>query len=149
MNGKGSKALSGIGLTIIRVVVGIVFAAHGAQKLMTGFDQVSAQFVAYGIPMPLAAAILVTLVEILFGLALLVGLKTRLAAVPLAVDMVVALLKVHLPHGFFGPGGIEYPLVLLAVLVALMLMGAGPVSIDRISARRHADAEQSQPPSES
>jgi putative oxidoreductase len=70
------------------------------------------------------------LVESLGGIALIVGLATRWAALLIAIDMVVAILKVHLPHGFFGPDGFEYPLTLLAANLALLVNGPGAAAIE-------------------
>jgi putative oxidoreductase len=119
------------GLTVLRVVVGLVFAAHGGQKLFgMGLDAVEAFFGKLGIPLPAAAAVVVTLVELLGGLALILGLFVRWAAVPLAVNMLVAMLTVHLPKGFFLPEGVEFVLTLLAACLALALMGGGRASLD-------------------
>ncbi len=77
------------------------------------------------------AGVIVTLVEFLGGLALFLGLFTRWFAIPLAIDMLVAILTVHLPNGFFLPDGFEYPLTLLAANVALALLGSGEASVER------------------
>jgi putative oxidoreductase len=82
------------------------------------------------------AAVVVTLVEFLGGLALLLGLLTRWAAIPLAVGMLVAMLTVHLQAGFFLPNGYEYALTLLAANVGLVLLGSGEASVDGLIARR-------------
>ena len=116
-----------LGIAILRIVVGIVFAAHGAQKLFTiGFGGVTHMFQGLGIPYPHIAAIVVTLVEFVGGIALILGLVTLYAALLLAIDMAVAVGKVHLHNGFFSSkGGYEFPLTLLAACVALALTGPG------------------------
>jgi putative oxidoreductase len=122
---------------ILRVVVGVVFVAHGGQKLFaTGLDDVAAGFAKLSIPVPEVATMVVTLVELLGGLALIVGWVVRWAALLLAVDMLVAMLVVHLRGGFFLPEGVEYVLTLLAATVALVLLGAGRASLDNRSRRR-------------
>ncbi len=120
------------GITVIRVVVGIVFLMHGGQKLFdSGFGGVAAFLGQLGVPVPMLAGVIVTLVEFLGGLALFLGLFTRWFAIPLAIDMLVAILTVHLPNGFFLPDGFEYPLTLLAANVALALLGSGEASVER------------------
>ena len=84
-----------------------------------------------GIPAPMLAAVVVTLVELLGGLALVLGLFTRWVAIPLAINMGVAILTVHLPAGFFLPNGYEFALTLLAANAALAFLGSGEASVDR------------------
>jgi putative oxidoreductase len=127
------------GITAIRVVVGIVFLMHGGQKLFIwGFSDVAAFLGQLGIPAPMLASIIVTLVELLGGLALFLGLFTRWVAILLAIDMAVAILTVHLPNGFFLPEGFEYPLTLLAANVSLALLGSGEASVDRFLEKQSA-----------
>jgi len=116
-------------------MVGIVFAAHGAQKLfVTGIAGVTHMFHGAGIPLPHIAAIVVTLVELGGGIALILGIFTRYAALLLAVDMAVAVGKVHLRNGFFlSKGGYEYALTLLAACVALALTGPGSFALAKLS----------------
>lgn len=132
----GSKC-SEWGVAILRIVVGLVFAIHGGQKLFVyGIDGVAAGFAQLGLPLPYVAAILATAAEFGGGVALLLGLYTRWAAMPIAATMLVAIFHVHLKNGFFAPGGFEYPLTLLAAAIALMSVGSGALSIDSCRARK-------------
>ena len=133
--------VQGLGLTILRVVVGTVFFVHGLQKLfLMGFGGVAGMLEGLGVPAPGLFAVILTLVELLGGLALMLGLFTRIAAIPLAVDMLVATLTVHLPNGFSAQnGGYEFTLVLLAASVALAVAGPGEAALDRFLATRTAN----------
>ena len=130
--------MQGWGLTSLRVVVGIVFVVHGGQKLfLMGFGGVAGMLGGLGVPAPGFFAVIVTLVELLGGLALILGLFTRVAAIPLAVDMLVATLTVHLPNGFsVANGGYEFTLVLLAASLALAVAGPGKAALDKAFATR-------------
>lgn len=137
MNGEALNRWQGWGVTVLRLVVGIVFVAHGGQKLFVwGFDNVAGFMGKVGIPAPMLAAIVVTLVEFLGGLALVVGSFTRWAAALLAINMLGAIMTVHLKAGFFLPAGVEFALTLLAANVALVLLGSGEASVDRLLSRR-------------
>jgi putative oxidoreductase len=126
-----------IGLAFLRVVVGAIFVAHGGQKLFVfGFDGVAGAFGQMGIPMAGIIGPFVALVEFFGGLALVTGLLTRIASLGLLSTMIVAILKVHLPNGFFAPTGIEFPLSLLGSTAMIALTGAGSLSLDGIIARR-------------
>ena len=125
------------GIAILRMIVGLVFLVHGYQKLFVyGFGGVGASFAKMGIPSPAVFAIIVTLVEFLGGIALLLGLFTRWAALLLAINMLVAVVRVHLPSGFFLPRGYEYALTLLCANIALILTGPGRPALDRMMGRR-------------
>src|SRR5207245_4481713 len=101
-----SPAQQAWGITALRVLVGVVFLVHGFQKaFVTGMTGVAAFMGQVGIPFPMTSAIVVSAVEALCGLALVAGFLTRWAAMPLAVDMLVAAAIVHLPTGFFLPNG--------------------------------------------
>ncbi len=126
------------GLTVLRVVVGIVFAVHGGQKVFfMGMNGVAGFLGSLGIPAPAVAAVVLMAVEFLGGIALILGVVTRWAALLLAIDMLVAILLVHLKRGFFAhTGGYEFALTLLAACVALALAGPGAAAVDDLIAKR-------------
>jgi putative oxidoreductase len=115
MQAIASDRLRGWGPTILRVVVGLIFLAHGTQKLLgQGFGGVGDMMEGIGVPAPAVAAVALVLVELVGGAALVLGLFTRLLAVPLAFSMLVATVTVHLPNGFFSSGGgVEFTLLLI------------------------------------
>lgn len=125
-------------LVALRVAIGGIFAAHGAQKLFVyGIEGVSGAFGGMGIPMPGITGPLTGVVELLAGLALVVGLMTRLAGLGLAVIMLGAISMVHIGAGFWAPNGVEFPLALMAGATTIALSGAGRFSLDAaIAARR-------------
>ena len=128
-----------LGLTILRVVLGIVFVMHGGQKLFVfGLDGVAGGFAQMGVPAPGLTGPLTAFVEFLGGLALIFGLLSRLAAVGLIVVMLGAIVIVHLKAGFFAPNGVEFPLTLIAGLAAVALIGPGEYSIDAVIGRRRS-----------
>ena len=131
----------GAGIAALRMMVGVVFMAHGYQKLFVyGLAGVSGAFAHMGIPLPGVAGPLVTFVELLGGLALFFGLGTRWAAILLAINMAVAVLAVHLKGGFFLPAGFEYALTLLVANVALALAGPGVCAVDNLICKKKTEA---------
>jgi putative oxidoreductase len=130
-----------VSLTTLRVVLGVVFFAHGAQKMLGwfggyGFQGTMGFFEHMGMPAPVAFLVICT--EFFGGLGLIVGLLTRIAALGIGVEMIGAIFLVHLPNGFFmnwsgtqKGEGIEYHLLAIAVAAALLLRGAGAFSADR------------------
>jgi len=126
-----------VGLTVLRAITGLIFMAHGGQKLFVyGFDGVAAGFGQMGVPLASVMGPLVGILESFGGIALIAGLLTRLISVGLAFTMVGAILLVHLPGGFFMPTGIEFTLSLLGSAILLALTGAGAYSLDGLIARR-------------
>ncbi|HWQ36638.1 MAG TPA: DoxX family protein [Blastocatellia bacterium] len=119
----------------LRIVVGVVFAMHGAQKLFgafggPGIDGTAQFFEQTGIVPGVFWAWVVGLVEFCGGLALLLGACTRYAASLLAIIMLVAIFAVHLSHGFFLPQGSEYALTLFGANLTLLFSGAGELALD-------------------
>jgi putative oxidoreductase len=127
------------GLALIRAVVGLIFLMHGGQKLfVTGIGNVANFLGSLGIPLPGVAAPILTFVEFFGGLTLLLGLLTRWVALVLAIDMLVAILKVHLAGGFFLPKGSEFALTLLVVCIGLFLAGGGAPAADNYFRRKNS-----------
>jgi putative oxidoreductase len=134
----------------LRLIVGIGFIQHGVAKLFRGPDAFVTILHALGVPEPHLMAWLTILVELLGGLAVLLGAFVALASLPMAALLVVAIFNVHLPYGFssikliavtpagaqFGPVGYECNLLYLACLAALVLGGPGPLALDGLIKRR-------------
>lgn len=126
------------GLTVLRVVVGIAFLKHGWMKAFGfGLAGTTGFFTAAHIPLPHISAFLVTWVELLGGLALILGALTRPAAALIAIDMLGAIFFVHLKGGFFLPNGYEFALTMLACNVCLMLTGPGSLAVDNVLFRKN------------
>ena len=128
-------------LTIVRLVLGLTFFMHGAQKMLgwfggSGFHGTMGFFTQQGIPAPLA--FLAICAEFFGGLGLLVGLLSRVAALGIIVNMLVAIATVHHVNGFFvnwtgqqKGEGFEYHLLAIALAIVVLVKGSGAFSIDR------------------
>lgn len=132
-----SEKTQNFSLVILRAALGVIFFAHGSQKLLGwyggyGFDATVQFFQQMGIPPVLGA--LAILAEFFGGLMVLLGFFTRIGAAGIAVTMAVALFTVHLSQGFFIAGdkiGYEYVFALLLTAVYLVINGAGELSVDK------------------
>ncbi len=126
----------------MRLSAGVIFAAHGAQKLFGSFGggglEGTAQWMAsIGLEPGYLMALAAGSAEFFGGIALLLGLLTRPVAFVLAMTMLVAVITVHLPNGLFlSNNGYEFGLALLAITGALVLNGGGKLSLDRMLSAR-------------
>ena len=147
------SGMQAYGLAVLRITLAVIFVAHGAQKLFGiwggyGLSGTAAYFEQLGLRPGYSLALLVGVLEFGGGIMLILGALTLFVAFALAVNMGVAIWKVHAVNGFFlnwantpGQGhGVEYNLMLIGALVALMLSGPGAFSIDGRRARS-AEAE--------
>jgi putative oxidoreductase len=132
--------------TILRLVLGFIFFVHGAQKALgwfggSGFSKTLDSFHAYmGIPAPLT--VLAIAAEFLGGIGLIVGLLSRVAAFGILCTMLVAIFKVNLANGLFmnwygtqKGEGYEFHLLVIAMALAIMVLGSGALSVDRLLAK--------------
>lgn len=127
MNGKGLNP--GLGLAVLRIVVGIIFIAHGWPKLAGGMEGTAGSFASLGIPAPTLAAWFIALLETFGGLLLVVGYLVTPVAALLAAHMLTGIFLVHIPNGFYvigpGSGGYEFNLLVIAAALALIFAGSG------------------------
>lgn len=130
---KGMETLSDLAILLARVGIGVVFVAHGWQKIFTlGLSRVGEQFAGLGIPQPYVTAAIVAGVELIAGAALVAGILTPLAGVLLGVDMVGALYFVHATNGpFITRNGWELVVALGVGALLVAAVGAGRFSVDR------------------
>ena len=113
---------------LLRVVLGLVFVAHGYPKLFGGFSQTVGFFESINLRPAKFWVFVVGVVEFFGGIALILGFATQLAALLIAVNMLVAIYKVKFKQGFAG--GYEFDLALLMIALSLLLTGAGAYAID-------------------
>jgi len=130
---------------LLRLIVGYGFLAHGQAKWSRGPEVFAGILQATGVPLPHLMAWVTIATEIICGIAFLIGAFVPLVSIPAVILLVVAILTVHLPYGFisiklisvnngraqFGPPGYECNLLYIACILALVLIGPSPFSIDR------------------
>jgi putative oxidoreductase len=150
MFSKIFKTKPDVVLTIIRVMLGIAFFYHGAQKMLgwwggPGFSNMMHAFEGMGIPS--VFAFLAIAAEFFGGIGLIIGFLSRIAAFGITVNMIVAILTVHLPNGFSinwsgqqKGEGIEFHLLVLAITFSIMIAGAGAFSLDGMISKGEAQS---------
>ncbi len=147
MFGKLLSTQDDVAPLVMRVMLGVVFFPHGAQKVLGWFGGYgldgTLNFFTQTMGVPLVFAVLVIVAEFLGALGLIVGFLTRIAAFGVASVMTGAIFMVHLKHGFFmnwagkqAGEGFEYHLLAIALAVALMFTGGGKVSVDSLLSRK-------------
>ncbi len=126
--------LAELGPLAVRVIVGTIMVAHGLQKVQAGPANFGAFLGQIGVPLPTLMGYVVTFVEVVGGILLIVGLLSRLAALLLTMDLVVAVLLVKVNVGFLSPpqggAGAELDLALVAGFLVILLAGPGRLSVD-------------------
>ena len=138
------------GMLVVRLALGIVMFPHGAQKVFGWFGghgfAGTMNFFTESMGLPYILALLVVLAEFLGSLGLIVGALTRIAALGIGSVMIGAIFMVHLPNGFFmnwsgnqAGEGFEYHILAIGMALALMLRGAGALSIDRFLSSKDSD----------
>ncbi|MGE6613328.1 DoxX family protein [Peribacillus sp. NPDC076916] len=125
-----------IGLLIIRLVIGLLFIGHGAQKLFGwfgghGLKGTGGWFESIGMKPGVTMALFAGVAELIGGLLFALGLLTPLAGIMIAGTMIMAIVKVHAPNGLWATAnGYEYNLTLLAVAIGIALVGPGQYALD-------------------
>ncbi len=124
--------LQPFGSLVLRLVLGVIMAFHGYSKVvphnaLPGFVHMVAHM-----GLPPWMGYLAAFTELVGGILLILGLLTRIAAFAVAIDMAVAILKVHFHHGLVGQGGFEFPLSLFAIALMLVTTGGGLLALDSL-----------------
>lgn len=141
---RNERSLRWWGLVPLRLIVGYGFIAHGVAKWIAGPERFGNFLHVIGAPAPAETAWVVMLLEIIGGAAILAGMFVEIVSVPLIVSMLVAMFTVHIRYGFssihtigltpsgpvFGPPGYEVNLLYIGALLALAVLGSGPLSLD-------------------
>ena len=127
-----------LGLLIVRLIIGGLFLAHGAQKLFgwfggAGLSGTAGWLESVDVKPGFFMAMMVGLIELIGGLMLAIGLFAPLAAALLAITMLCAIVKVHWRNGLWNTdNGYEYNIVLIAILAAIVLTGPGELAVDAL-----------------
>lgn len=140
---------AGLAATILRIPVGFILAAHGAQKLFGwfggyGLEGTGQWMASIGLAPGFLMALLAGSAEFFGGIALIIGFAVRPAAALAAFTMLIAIFAVHFEHGLFmSNNGYEYSLTLFAANLALMLQGGGRFSLDHVLLQRFGKSDHS------
>ncbi|MEK3779840.1 DoxX family protein [Paenibacillus sp. FSL R5-0810] len=126
------KSYASAGTLIIRVVLGIIFLAHGLDKFGSGISNIEGFFESLGIPAFMASV--VAIIEIVGGTALILGFATRIASVVLGIVLIVAIVQAKLGMGFLN--GYELDVALLSMAAHLALSGSSLLSVDSLFTKK-------------
>jgi putative oxidoreductase len=122
-----------LGYALVRITIGCILFMHGWAKIRAGLSNEIGFFVQHGFPQPALCAYTIVFFETVGSACVAIGLFTRFFAAGLAIDLGVAFIAIHFPHGFSANhGGYEYVLLLGVVMFAIALRGGGTYSADRI-----------------
>lgn len=139
---KFLRSSNDVTLALMRLILGVIFLGHGGQKAMGwfggyGWNGTMHMFTGM-MHFPAFFAACAILAEFVGGILLIIGFLSRLAALGIAINMMVAILKVHLHNGLLGAGpqhpGFDFPLACLALAILIIMKGGGALSVDRLFA---------------
>lgn len=123
-----------LGLAVLRIVLGVIFIAHGYPKIAGGVAGTGEFLGQLGVPLAGFFAWVVTLLEFFGGIALVIGFLVTPVSLLLSFHMLVGIVLVHAPEGFYvigpGQGGLEFNLLLIAALLSMVLVGPGMAALD-------------------
>jgi putative oxidoreductase len=146
---SSSGRQSGWGLFLLRIPLGLVMFVAGWKKVFDfGVPMFAKALAGLGVPLPEFFAWAVTLVEVVGGAFIIIGLLSRISALLLAIDMLAAIFLVTIDIGFLsssGKSGIELNLLLIGGFLAILLAGPGSISVDRLLEGRRATAAEARP----
>ncbi|MCR8844017.1 DoxX family protein [Paenibacillus sp. SC116] len=125
--------------TIMRVILGVIFTMHGLDKLQMGLGNTAGWFESIGLPGTLAYV--VALIELLGGIAMIVGLLTRFISIGYVAIMIGAIVTVKLPGGLIGPNGYELDLALLALAIYFIFAEHVGYGVDQLLFRKKSTQE--------
>jgi putative oxidoreductase len=141
MNHMSEWRVAQWGMVPLRIVIGLAFLMHGGMKLFSfGIGGTAGFLGKMGVPIPGVSAVVLIVVELLGGLAILIGFYARWAAAALAFDMLVAILVAKLHGGYFAPNGFELELDLLGACLTILVAGSGGMSVQNPTALREPKA---------
>jgi putative oxidoreductase len=125
----------GLGALVMRVVLGVIMVAYGYTKIVPKDALYNFSHMVVRMHLPLALGYVSAFTEFFGGMLLIVGLLTRVVAFMMAIDMAVAIIKVHLHGGLLGPNSFALPLALLSISLMLVFTGCGWLGLDDFAGR--------------